>query len=232
MSINDRTQILERIQKLQALAERGGTVQEGLLAAQKIMELMDKYAVSSEELKSHAHVETPPVTIWAKIPEPVNHSTLLAVVLANGLKTFKVGLNKETGEIAFNALDEQTAKDAITLWSMLIILREANLKRAYRTAYKAGYKTQGFKTSYRNGFSAAILNLTKAHEESRTEETSTALVLVGAKLERYHKALTSGQTREVTTRKNDNPLGYVEGKRKGTEVGTQLLNRNTKRITG
>lgn len=232
MSINDRTKILDRIQKLQLLAERGGSVEEGLAAAKKIMDLMDQYSVSYQELESHSNLDIPPVTLWVKIPEPVNHNTLLAIVLSGGLKTFRVGMDSKTGELAFNALDEQAAKDAIYLWSVLIILREANLKRAYRTAYRVGYKTKGFKTSYRNGFSAAISNLVKDHEETRTEETSTAIVLVGAKLERYHRALTNGESREITTRKNTNTVGYIEGKIKGEEVGKQLLKRNNKQITG
>ncbi len=225
----NRSNIISKIKNLQDLAERGGTVEEGLAAAKKVMELIDKYQVDPQELEEVVEQGRPPVKIYVDCPEPRSHNVLLACIL-EGMGNVKIASTRGNEKVIFFSTSEDTAKEFSALWTLLVNLREANLKRAYRQTRKSGHDTEGFKTSYRIGYASAIRKLMVAHTESRTEETSTAMVLVSHALTAYYQQSVTG-TKAVNLQADKNDHGYHAGYRKGEEVGGSLLSKS-KRLNG
>lgn len=226
--------ILSKILKLKALAERGGSLQESLAASKKMMELMDRHQVTEQDL-ADATIQNPDPTVdfcrmGISIPEPRVHNLTLALVLSE-LGNFKLAVTHDRKTLVFFATSKEAAEMAIELWSLLVSLREVYLKKAYRTARKQGGHTEGFKTSYRNGFTSAIDDLVVKHREERAAEVSFAIVAVDTALTRYFHEYTDNRKAKVSVRNSENFDGLLEGMKKGQELGGALLEQK-KRLTG
>lgn len=219
----DRIKLLDKVQKLRALALRSeGNVEEALAASKKMMELIEKHQI--EEWELIVREKTPPnkmISVSSPVPDPRNHNVFMAGSLEN-LGSVKVSIATDLSWIKFWAMDLETATAMMNLWLFLVEVRENSLKRAYRTARKQGYDTQGFKTSYRVGFTTAVRHTISAHILERTAIGTMALATISTELTRQYEEVIKGKTVKVSSRQVTNS-SYHQGYRKGEEATRSQL---------